>query len=376
MNARDAEPAGEDDAAAPTDLARELETVNAELARLTAENAELRRALGEPINPPAAKQPRKTKRAPGAYREPDARAKLEEALDAANAAVASLGIDNSILQSRVDEKNPAQNFAKIGRWIGGVTIGLVILGTLYAVMESPRVGGAAMMLLDTVAVGFYAGYGWFLYFTRLSHHSLFQRMRAQQVTSIAAARKDKPVVVCGVVQGRDTAFDAWFPDGQRAVWQAVRVTEVGRRSSRRIADQLYEADSFHVVDADGGSIRIEPAGARIVPETHGTFGWKLSATGQQGLRDIRGFQGDRDALVIDVELVRLGASVMIEGRLSGGREAVMRHTPRTPLTIVVLGIDGIDAATRSVQRGLRIGAVFSVVTVALGLATAQLLAPP
>src|ERR1700710_1591435 len=111
MNAHDSEPAREDDEAAPIDLARELEAVTAELARLTAENAELRRALGEPINPPAAKQPRKTKRPRGRYREPDARAKLEEALDAANAAVASLGIDNSILQSRVDEKNPAQNLA-------------------------------------------------------------------------------------------------------------------------------------------------------------------------------------------------------------------------------------------------------------------------
>jgi hypothetical protein len=287
--------------------------------------------------------------------------------------VASLGIDNSILQSRVDEKKPAQSFSKFGRWVGAVALVLVVLGTVYAVVKDPRVGGAMMVLLETVGVGFYAGYGWFLCFTSMSGYLLSRRVRAQKPVAFADARAGKSVVVSGVVQGRDTAFDAWFPDGQRAVWQAVRVTEVRRRSSERLADLLFEADSFHLADTDGASIRIEPVNAMVVPETHEAFGWKLSPTGRQGLGEIRGFLGDRDTLSVDVDLVRLGATVLIEGRLSRDPEPVMRSTKKTPLKIVVVGNGGVDEATRSFRRGLQIGTVFSAITAALALATSVLL---
>src|SRR5438128_78765 len=86
-------------------LTRELETARADIVRLEAENAELRRKTGDGT-PACLPSPVATLDKPGAaaYRAEDPRIHLEREIAAANVVVANLSLDNAILTSRTTPK--------------------------------------------------------------------------------------------------------------------------------------------------------------------------------------------------------------------------------------------------------------------------------
>jgi hypothetical protein len=357
---------GDDDAEAVARLGKELEEAEAALARVTEENGALKRALGEPVGAAPARRTA-AKRAPGGYRDADARTALEADLAKVNSAAASLAIDNAILQSRLDELGPAPGSST--RWRAVWWVGRVILvgATMVAWRESPRVGGPTMLLLVTVGVALYASYGWFLLFSAIPRHRLASAVLARKPTPIATATAGRTLAIHGVVQGREGAFDAWFPEGERAVWHIVKVLYTSGRRRELLATRKREARSFLLADADGNKVRVEPAGAEIVPEELSSMGRGLSRAGRRELDAIGGILGDRDYLEINMEVVRLGAAVVVEGRLSDDPEPVMRATPGAPLRIVTLDRGGSVAATKELHEGLRIGLVYGAIALGCGL---------
>jgi hypothetical protein len=361
---------GEDDAAAVARLSKELEEAEAALARAAEENAALKRALGE--SPGVPLRPAAAKRAPGGYRDADARTALEASLAQVNSASASLAIDNAILQSRVDALGPSAGASSRGRALRWAARVILVGATAAAWRWSPRDFGPILLFFDTLGVAFYALYGWFLVLSAIPRHRLASAVLARQPTPIAGAPVGRSVAIRGTVQGREGAFEAWFPEGERAVWQIVKVYEAGRRRRELLATRQREAAFFQVADADGARVRVEPAGAEIVPEELSSLGGGLSRTGRRELDAIGGILGERDHLAVDVEIVRLGATVVVEGQIADGPEPVMRRTPGAPLRIVTVDREGGAAATKELWEGLRIGLLYGALALALGVLFGEL----
>lgn len=363
MSAEPSEAPPEDDAAGVARLSKELEEAEAALQRVTAENAELKRALGEP--PGAPRAARSAPRRPqGGYRGPDARAALEAAIAEVNGAVASIDIDNAMMRSRADEKGAARDGAKRWRTIGRILLAMVALTTALAVWQSPRGGGPMMLLFVAIGTGVYTLYGWVLVFSSLGRARVARALLSRKPTPIAGAPAGQPIVVRGTVVGREAAFDAWFPDGERAVWQDVNVFYVGGRRREHLAHRHREAAVFPIADAAGDRLRVEPAGADIVPEEVSCYGSKLSRPGRRELDAIGGIVGERDEMTIEIALVRLGATVLVEGQVSNDPEPTLRATRGAPLRMVVLDAEGGVPATRAFDNGLRIGVVYAGIAIA------------
>jgi hypothetical protein len=367
----------EEDSAAVARLSKELEDAEAALQRVTAENAELERALGEPAG--ARKAARgASKRSPGGYRGPDVRAVMETAIAEVNGAVASIDIDNAMLRSRLDEKGAVRDSARRWRTIGRVTLLLVALFTVLALWQSPTALGPLMLILVTTATGLYALHGWFVVFSTLPRYRIARRVLAKEPKPLAGAPAGRSIMIRGTVVGRDTAFDAWYPDGEHAVWQDVRVIDTrgwGSRNRReQVAHRHRETAELQIADAAGDRVRVEPAGAEVVPEELSCSATRLSRPGRRELDAIGDILGDRDELTIEIELIRLGATVLVQGRLSDDPEPVLRGTPKAPLQMVVLDDEGLDGATRMFNNGLRIGVVYAAITTVACFALVELLA--
>lgn len=365
-----------DDSAVEARLSRELSEAEAALQRVIAEHTELKRLLGQPADVPKAATRVTAKRPQGGYRGPDVRVTMEAAIAEINSAVASIDIDNAMLRSRAETKGAARDSARLGRTIGWVLLLVVGVSTALALWQSPREWGPIMLLIVTVGTGVYALMGWAILFSSLGRYGVSRRALADEPQPIAGARAGRSVVIRGTVVGRNTAFDAWYPSGEHAIWQDVRVIDTrgfSRRRREQVAHRHREAATFQIADAAGDRLRVELAGAEVVPEYRTCSAKALSRPGRQELDAISGILGDRDELDIEIEMVRVGATVVVQGRISDDAEPVLRGTSKSPLRLVALNAEGGDGATQSFREGLRIGVLYTAFTIVASFAVVELL---
>ena len=352
-------------------LSSELEEAEAKLERAAAQHAELCGVLGKPARAGVSAKRSEARPKAGAYRGPDARAALEQALREANSAVASLEIENAILASRAEKLAPKSDGTM--RAVVLVLSAIAVLGTGLAFVVSPSTGGPVMLILVTICIALYALFGWFLVLSSLSSYRTARRVLAREISPIGTAPTGRTIAVRGVVQGRETSFEAWYPEGERAVWQEVEVIDQTGRRRQQLATRKREAQFFYVADDDGARVRVELAGAELVPEEFSALGRTLSRAGKRELDAIPGILGEREYLTIIIRLVRLGVTVQLEGRITHDPEPVMRSTRDAPLHLVVLDRRGVDAATRDVRHGLRVGLIASPIAAAAILVLTELI---
>jgi len=143
----------------------ELDEANATLARLHAEHEALRKKLGE--GDPPSRVPHQVAVAPqggpggGAYRGGDEATDRQRALEQANGAVANQGIENAILQSRLDERTARQAKARQTLLIAlAATVGIMGVVWLYVAHGGPTssMGGIGPTLFGFIALARLLGF--------------------------------------------------------------------------------------------------------------------------------------------------------------------------------------------------------------------------